>query len=75
MKMFFDHEQLKYTDPMSMKFKDFPIEDEKEKYKKKDNNKLKISEWSGKQVLLPILGKNKTRVLHQPEQFDMDGIT
>lgn len=50
-----------------MKFHNFPIEDEKEKYKRKDNTKLKISEWHSKDVLLPILGKNKTKILHNPD--------
>lgn len=66
MKMYFEHDRNKFIDPLMMKFKDFPIEDERNKFTKEEYRKLKISEWHDQQVLLPILGKNKTKVLHNP---------
>jgi len=37
--------------------------------------KLRINEWAAKDVMLPILGKNKTALLHSIEQFDLDSIS
>ena len=34
----------------------------------------KMSEWIAKDVMLPILGKNKTSLLHAPDQLDLDSI-
>ena len=49
-------------------------------YSKKLNTKTtvlppKMSEWMHKEVMLPILGKNKTALLHTIDQFDLDGIS
>jgi hypothetical protein len=57
------HERNKLVDPLTVKFKDFPVESE---YlgASVPRKKLKISEWNDKAVMLPILGKNKTSILH-----------
>ena len=34
----------------------------------------KISEWLGKEVMLPILGKNKTSLLHSKDQLEIESI-
>ena len=34
----------------------------------------KISEWLGKEVMLPILGKNKTSLLHSKDQLEFESI-
>ena len=35
----------------------------------------KMSDWISKEVMLPILGKNKTSMLHSPDQFQIDSIS
>lgn len=35
----------------------------------------KMSDWISKEVMLPILGKNKTSLLHSPDQFEIDSIS
>lgn len=35
----------------------------------------KMSDWIAKEVMLPILGKNKTSLLHSPDQFEIDSIS
>ena len=34
----------------------------------------KISEWLSKEVMLPILGKNKTSLLHSKDQLEIESI-
>ena len=60
-------------DPLCGYFKNFTVENEiPEKFAK--IKKPKISDWNSQDVMLPILGKNKTSFLHSKEQFELESI-
>jgi hypothetical protein len=37
--------------------------------------KIKEKDWMSKEVLLPILGKNKTIILHSSDQLQQESIS
>ena len=65
----------KSNNPLYIKYENFPVEN-KEQIEEKvlTLKKPKISEWNSKEVLLPILGKNKTSMLHSIGQLNVDRI-
>lgn len=67
------HDRNKLIDPLTIKYSRFPVEPEVANNNKV--TKLRISDWSRQEVMLPILGKNKTSLLHSIEQFDIESIT
>jgi hypothetical protein len=56
-----EHAKKKLTDPLTLQYSKFPVENDQ------NPKKLKIIDWNNKEVMLPILGKNKTRLLHTIE--------
>lgn len=56
-----EHELKKLNDPLTLQYSKFPVENDL------NLKKLKIIDWNNKEVMLPILGKNKTRLLHTIE--------
>jgi len=72
-KLQYERERTVQKDPLIQKFKNFTVENEiPEKFAKV--RKPKISEWNSQDVMLPILGKNKTSFLHSKEQFEFESI-
>lgn len=59
------HEKSKLVDPLTAMYGEFPVS---EAFKNEHKlQKLKIKEWESKDVMLPILGKNKRQLLHSIE--------
>lgn len=73
MKLQAEHHRNQFVDPLTIKFKNFPVEPEIPQ--PKPSTKMKISEWNDQEVLLPILGKNKTCILHVADQFEHECIS
>jgi hypothetical protein len=59
----------KLVDPLAIEYGNFPGAKQAPK-----PPKPRMSEWMRKEVMLPILGKNKTSLLHSSAQLDVESI-